>query len=60
MVTISTPSPMPETRRQRLSPKASVCSATMTLAAEYQRSDQVKIAAPPEAVGEKAAERSCR
>ena len=47
MVTISTPSPMPETSRQKLRPKASLCSATMMFAAEYQRSDQVKIARRP-------------
>ena len=47
MVTISTPRPMPETRRQKLSPAASLCVATMMFAAEYQRSDQVKIARRP-------------
>ena len=38
---------MPQTSRQRLRPAASFCSATMMLAAEYQSSDQVKIARRP-------------
>ena len=47
MVTISTPRPTPEISRHRLRPAASVCSATMMLAAEYQSSDQVKMARRP-------------
>ena len=47
MVTSSTPMPMPAMKRHRSMPKPVVWNAMMTVATEYQSSEEVKTARRP-------------